>query len=78
MRGQLTDAIQTLAKRFLGREITTTELRIYPYLGYVMMNDQTIDPNKMNGDDWTILSTLRQEGHIEGGMSVLLMTREFY
>lgn len=78
MRGQLTDEIQGLAKGFLGREITTTELRLYPYLDYLMKNEQRIDPQRCNQADKDVLSVLRQEGHIEGGASGLAMTKEFY
>ena len=78
MRGQLTDEIQSLVKDFLGREITVRELRLYPYLDYVMKNEQKIDPNHINQEERDILKTLRQEGHIEGGASGLAMTKEFY
>ena len=78
MRGKLTDEIQDLAKGFLGREITTTELRLYHYLDYLMKNEQRIDPNKCNSEDRLVLSVLRKERHIEGGASRLSMTKEFY
>ena len=78
MRGQLTEQIQSLAKGFLGREITTVELRLYPYLDYVMKNGQRIEPIRINQEDRDILKTLKQEGHIEGGASGLSMTKEFY
>jgi len=78
MRGQLTDEIQGLAKGFLGREINTTELRLYSYLDYQMKNEQKLDPRHCNGDDRKVLAILRSEGHIEGGASGLLMTKEFY
>ncbi|KKL07250.1 hypothetical protein LCGC14_2587890 [marine sediment metagenome] len=77
-RGVLTDEIQTLAKEFLGREITTTELRFYPYLDYVMKNEQIIEPERCNGEDRKVLAELRAAGHIEGGASGLAMTKEFY
>lgn len=78
MRGQLNDKIQELAKGFLGREITTTELRLYPYLDYVMKNEQKIEPIHINQEDRGILRILKNEGHIEGGASGLSMTKEFY
>ena len=77
-RGILTQEIQDVAKQFLGREITTTELRLYPYLDYLMKNEQRIDPRKCNQDDRDVLAVLRAEGHIEGGASGLSMTKEFY
>ena len=78
MRGVLTEKIQELSRGFLGREITTTELRLYVYLDYVMKNDQIIDTRRVNGEDRKVLSTLRAEEHIEWGASGLSMTKEFY
>ena len=74
----LTDEIQELAREFLGRELTTVELRLYPYLDYLMKNEQKIRPAHTNAADRDILATLRGEGHIEGGASGLSMTKEFY
>lgn len=34
MRGMLTDDIQHIAKKFLQREISIKELRLYPYIDY--------------------------------------------
>lgn len=59
MRGKLNDKIQEIAKGFLGREISTAELRLYPYLDYQMKNTQKIDLNKCNQDDRTLLINLR-------------------
>jgi len=78
MRGQLTDEIQALARDFLGREITVRELRLYPYLDYVMKNNQKIEPAHINQDEKDILKKLKEENHIEGGASGLSMTKEFY
>ena len=78
MRGQLTEDIQKLAKGFLGREIGTKELRLYPYLDYVMKNEQKVNPNLIGQGEREILRTLKNEGHIEGGASGLSMTKEFY
>jgi len=77
-RGRLDDKVQELAKGFLGREIDRTELRLYPYLAYLMQNEQRIDPNKCNQDDRVVLQRLRDEGHIDGGASGLSMTKEFW
>ena len=76
--GALTDEIQELANEFLGRPITTTELRLYPYLDYLMKNEQKIDPRQINQVDRDTLRVLRAEEHIEGGASGLSMTKEFY
>jgi hypothetical protein len=78
MRGQLTEEIQKLAKDFLHREISVRELRLYPYLDYVMKNEQKIEPKHINQEEREILRVLKNEGHIEGGASGLSMTKEFY
>lgn len=78
MRGQLTDKIQEIAKKFLGREITTAELRLIPYTQYVMVNEQKIEPRRCNHEDRAILQLWREAGHIEGGASGLSITKEFW
>ena len=77
-RGELTEPVRAKMEKFLGRETSTDELRLLPYLQYQMMNEQRIDPAKINSDDRAILRLLKQGGHIEGGMSGLAMTREFW
>ena len=78
MRGILSDKVQELAQDFLGRNITIRELRLYPYLDYVMKNDQRLDPRKINEEERQVLRVLKDEGHIEGGAASLAMTKEFY
>lgn len=79
MRGGLTPQVQDVAERVLGRPLSgMRELRLLPYLGYVMKNEQKIDPRKINSEERQILSELRAEGHIKGGASGLMMTKEFY
>lgn len=77
-RGQLTDRIKKKSKELLGYEMGVTELRLMPYILYVMTNDQRIDPRKCNQDDRVILSKWRKAGYIEGGMSGLQITEEFW
>ena len=77
-RGQLTDSSKAKMEAFLARTATQTELRLYPYLQFVIMNEQRIDPQKINGAERQILSKLRAAGHIEGGASGFAMTREFW
>jgi len=78
MRGVLNQEAQKMAKKHFGREITTTELRLMSYIQYVMMNGQAIDPRRINQDEREILSKWRKEEHISGGVSGLLITREFW
>lgn len=48
------------------------------YVQYVMMNEQKLDMRKLNQDDREVLSKWREEEHIEGGVSGLTITREFW
>jgi hypothetical protein len=77
-RGQLTDKIKAKSKELLGYEIGVTELRLMPYIQYVMTNDQRIDPRKCNQNERDVLSDWRKSGYIEGGASGLAITKEFW
>lgn len=77
-RGEFSPFIKSKMEAFLGRESSRTELRLLPYLHYVMVNEQRIEPLKVNQDERLILSQLREAGHIEGGAAGLAITREFY
>lgn len=79
MRGKLTDKVQDVAEKVLGRPLNSiAELRLLPYLDYLMKNTQKIDPRKINQEERDILSELRKEGHISGGAVGLQITKEFY
>ena len=79
MRGELTPEVQAIAKRMIGRElISTSELRLLPYLQFIMMNDQKIEPMKINLEDRHILNKWKEEGFCEGRMNGLRITKEFW
>lgn len=79
-RGFLTEEIKAKSKELLGYEINTTELRMMPYLQYCLMNEQQLDPQKINDADRKIVSKWRNAGHIKGGISYhsLEITKEFW
>ena len=77
-RGQLTQRIKDKSKELLGYEIDQTELRLMPYVQYVMMNNQKIDSRHINSEERQILSKWRKAGHIEGGAGGLGITRQFW
>ena len=78
MRGTLTKRIQSRALVTLGREITIKELRLYPYIQFVMMNEQRLDINRINAEEREILSNLRKLGFITGGASEMEVTKTFW
>lgn len=78
MRGALTNNIKAKSKELLGYEISLTELRLMPYVQFVMTNEQRIDPTKINQKERAILSYWREKGYIEGGAGGLAITKEFW
>lgn len=79
MRGHLTEQITKRAIELLNVEsFTQKELRLMPYIQYEMMNNQRIDPNKINAEEREILSEWRKRGWIDGGASGLSITKEFW
>lgn len=77
-RGKLTQRVIDKGKELFGRDIDKTELRLIPYIVYTMMNDQKLDPNKVNQEEREILAMWRRQGHIEGGASGLAVTKDFW
>lgn len=77
-RGQLTTKATEIAIKMISRKITRTELRLLPYLQYVMMNNQKLEINKINQEEREILQQLKKEGYIEGGASGLRITKDFW
>lgn len=77
-KGVVTEKVQDLAQRLLGRKIDTVELRLMPYIQYVMVNEQTIEPNKINKVERVILRKWKDAGHVEGGAGGLGITKEFW
>lgn len=78
MRGTLTQAIKDKSQEMLGHVITVRELRLMAYVQYIMMNEQRIDPNKINQEEREVLSKWRTAGHMEGGASGMAITKEFW
>ena len=78
MRGELTKEVQEIAKKRIGREISLRELRLIPYIQYVMVNEQKLDMEKINQEEREILSIWKNENYIEGGASGLLINKEFW
>lgn len=76
--GELTPKVKTYMEGFLKRETDQFELRLIPYVQYIMVNEQVIEPKKISQPDRRILAKWREAGHIEGGASGLSVTEEFW
>ena len=77
-RGRLSDRIKQKSLELLGYEISQVELRLMPYLQYVMVNDQKLELRKINREERTILSEWRKKGYITGGASLMEISKEFW
>lgn len=77
-RGTLSEKVKKLSKSFLGYEMTVRELRLLPYIHYELMNSQKIDPLRINGEEREIFQKWKKAGHIDGGMTRLAVTKEFW
>lgn len=79
LRGYLTDDVREKAEAYLGRDFTTTELRLYPYIQYCVMNGGEIDRSKISDDESTYLKYLIIEKHmIRRHPNSFYPTREFW
>lgn len=77
-RGMLTTDVNEVAKLMIGRTITQKELRLIPYIQYVMCNDRRLKIELINGEERKILRKWKEEGHIEGGACGLAITKQFW
>ena len=78
-RGQLTDRIKQKSKDLLGYEINELELRIMPYIQYVMLNERKIDIKKINIQEEYILLKWEKLGFIKMTNSYnLSITQKFW
>lgn len=77
-RGMLTESVKKMSLDFLGREITTRELRLYPYIDFTLKNDFTFDMRKINEEEIEILDMLMEESHLVYNREHLVVTKAFY
>lgn len=78
MRGKVTEEAQKIANKYLKRDITQVELRLYPYLDFCIKNMNCYDRRKMSCEELDILEQLHDEGHVFYTVHKLFCTRNFY
>lgn len=78
MRGVITEQIQEFAKEFLGREISRTELKLYPYIDYCIKNGGRFEPIKINDKEREVLRELKDAGFLYTESWCFYVTEEFY
>lgn len=77
-RGILTNEIQAIAKEYLGREITTKELRLYPYIDYCLKNGGKIDIYKIDDPEYEILLNYDENKLYLAFGGYIKVSKEFY
>lgn len=77
-RGRISDDVQKLAKEFLGREITDRELRLYPYIDYILKNWQKWSEPNINLEEHQIIVKLIMEGHVKVKEEKIYVSKDFY
>lgn len=65
-RGKLTEEIKNdpYIKNRFGREITLKELRLFPYLQYLAVNDGKLDRAKITPSEMNIIKKLKDDGYL--------------
>ena len=72
-RGMLTEE---LTNKY---NITVKELRLIPYFQYLLVNQMSVDPNKIDAEERKILKKWQDEGKITFSCSeTVTATREFW
>lgn len=77
MRGMLTEKVQELAKEYLGREITLTELRLYPFIDYCIKNGGYMDRSKLSREEIDILHGY-DEVKCQRNHGYIYVSKDFY
>lgn len=63
-RGSLNDAAVTRYREATGRELTVAELRLLPFIQYVVTNEGCFTSQKINDEELAILKQLDEEGRV--------------
>ena len=78
-RGCLTSEIQEESKSFLGRDMTTRELRLLPYIDYCLKNAFAFNNNKINDEERDIIMQWEKDNHLVFSyVRGFEATKEFY
>ena len=76
----ITDRIKEASMRLFNREITQKELRLMPYIQYVMVNNKKIDPDKIDDQERQMIYDWANAGYLEFDLSgeILNVSFDFY
>ena len=75
-RGVLTKEVKKLSKVLMGYEINKVELRLMPYLQYVVMN--SAEMANINKEEYDVLRDWRDKGWVSGTLSDFKISEDFW
>lgn len=78
MRGQLTEEVLNKSKEVLGREITTEELRLIPYVQYCLVNNSHLNFKRISPEEVKIIDDWNSSGWMNSKESNFSVTKEFW
>lgn len=67
--GKVTDNVARVSIDVLDYAVSQTELRLMPYIQYLVMNGESVDPRKVNDEERAVLATWKRNGWVAGGLS---------
>jgi hypothetical protein len=79
-RGKLTPEVKAMARtRLHDQDFNQFKLRLLPYIQYCLMNNQSLDINKLSSKERHVLRQWKDEGHIgDSPITNLTVTRNFW
>ncbi len=77
-RGHLTKQMKDTWLIFFDEELTLRKLRLLPYINSAMLNDQRLDPNRINEQERKIVMDWKSKGLMTGGATGLSITEDFW
>ena len=79
-RGILNKAALEISKEFLGVELTTTQLRLLPYIMFLGTDNRPVDAIRVSSEEMEVLDSWVAKGYISGPESgdVVKISREFW
>jgi len=69
-RGIITDKIKEKSLELIGYEITQKELRLLPYIDYLLKNSKGLDRRRITDEEITIINSWESMGFIIIGLKI--------
>ena len=80
-RGSLTEKVNVIAEKRIARKLSLGELRLIPYVQYVLVNEQRLDRGRIRGDEErAIIQQWNEEKFMLGkvGSDRITVTKKFW